>query len=60
MSPFKYLACAVGYESEYDIKEKINKFWNICGTIHGNLINKTRHCTTTKLYKTIAIIIVDL
>ena len=40
VSLFKYLGCAVIYESEYDIREKINKFGNICGTIHINLRNK--------------------
>ena len=43
VSRFKYLSCAVNYESEYDIKEKINKFRKICGTIHINFRNKTRH-----------------
>ena len=42
-------------ESEYDIREKINKFRCICGTIHRKLRNKTRHSTRTKFYKTIAI-----
>ena len=30
---FKYFSCPVSCESEYDIKEKINKFRDICGTI---------------------------
>ena len=50
VSRFKYLGCAVSCESEYDIREKINKFRNICGTIHRNLRNKTRHSTRTVSY----------
>ena len=42
VSHFKYLGCAVSYESEYDIREKINIFRNICGTVHRNLSNETR------------------
>ena len=42
MSCFKYLGCAVSYESEYVIKIKINKFRNICDTIYRNIRNKTR------------------
>ena len=34
---FKYLVCSVSYESEYDIREKMYKFRNICGAIHRNL-----------------------
>ena len=53
---YKYLGCAVGYESEYDIRKKINKFRNICGTIHRNLRNRTtRHSTRIKFYQIIAI-----
>ena len=37
------------------IREKINKFRNICGTIHRNLVNKTRHSTRNTFHKTIAI-----
>ena len=48
---FEYLGCAVRYESEYNIKEKINKFRNICGTIHRNLRNKTRHTTRIKFIR---------
>ena len=55
VSRLKYLGCAVSYESEYDRREKINKFTNICGTIHINLGNKTGHSTRIKFYETIAI-----
>ena len=55
MSRFKHLGCAVSYESENNIRGKINKFRNICGTIHRNLRNKTRPITRIKFYKTIAI-----
>ena len=55
MSRFKYLGCAVSYESEYDIKDKTNQFRNISSTIHRNLRNKTRHSTRIKFYKTIPI-----
>ena len=41
VSRFEYLGCAVSCASEYDIREKINKFRNICCTIHRNLRNKT-------------------
>ena len=54
MSCFKYLGSVI-YESEYDIREKINTFRNICGTIHRNLRNKTRQNTRITFYKTIAI-----
>ena len=41
MNRFKYIGCAVIYESDYGVKEKIKtKFRNICGTIHRNLKNK--------------------
>ena len=42
VSRFKYLGCAVSYESEYDRREKINKFRNICSTIHRNIRKKNR------------------
>ncbi len=51
VSRFEYLGCAVSYESEYDIREKINTFRNICGTTHRNLKSKTRHSTKIKFYK---------
>ena len=55
VSRFKYLGCAVSYKSEYDMREKISTYRNICGTMHRNLKNKTRHSTRIKFYKTIAI-----
>ena len=55
MSRFKYLGGAVSYESEYDIRKKINKFRDICSTIHRNLRNKTKHRTRINFYKTIPI-----
>ena len=45
------------YESEYDIREKINTFRNICGTIRINRRNKTKHTTRIKFYKTNGILI---
>ena len=55
VSPFKYLGCAVSYKPEYDIRQKIHKFMNICGTIYRNIKNITKHSTRIKFYKTIAI-----
>ena len=57
-SRFKYLGCAVSCVSQYDIKEKINKFSNfhiVFYKIHRNLRNITRHSTRIKFYKTTAI-----
>ena len=42
-------------KTEYIIKEKINKFRNICETIHRHLRNITAQNARLKFYKTIAI-----
>ena len=52
---FKYLRYEVNYESEAEIKDRTNKFMNICGTIDRNPRNKTRQSTRINVYKTIAI-----
>ena len=49
MSRFKYLGYEVSYESDADMKGKINKFKNIYTTIH--LRNKTVHNIRIKFYK---------
>ena len=50
-----YKRQAVSCVSEYDIREKINKFRNVFRSIHRNLRNETRHSTRITLYKTIGI-----
>lgn len=39
-SRFKYIVCKISYESEPDIKDKINKLRNIRGMTHRSLRNQ--------------------
>lgn len=51
---FNYLGCNVSYIKNEDMRNKINKFNQMCGTIKRNLKN-TRKETKLKFYKVMAV-----
>lgn len=52
---FKYLGCHISFERDIDLDKRLNKFRNICGTIHRHLKNKTRIETRIKFFNTVAV-----
>lgn len=55
VSHFQYLGCDITYDEDKDIKNKVNTFQRICGTIRRTLKNKTRKETQIKFYKVMAV-----
>ena len=52
---FNYLGCEVTFNYEEDLRNKVHKFQNMCGTIKRTLKNKTQKETMLKFYKTMAV-----
>lgn len=52
---FNYLGFNVSYCQKNDINIKLNRFYNMCGTIRRTLKNKTLKSTQLKFYKTMAV-----
>lgn len=52
---FNYLGFNVSYCQKNDINMKLNRFYNMCGTIRRTLKNKTLKSTQLKFYKTMAV-----
>lgn len=55
VSNFVYLGCDVSYDRPKDLRNKVNRFQAICGTISRTLRRKARKETMLKFYKVLAI-----
>lgn len=55
VSSFNYLGCNISYLKEQDVKNKMSKFQQMCGTIRRTLKNKTQRSTQLKFYTSLAV-----